>query len=317
MRRHVAPAVALIIDRLLWSVPVLWLVATMTFILLHLAPGGPFDQEKLLPPEIKANVEAKYHLDEPVAGQYARYLGQLLHGDLGPSYKYADRNVSAIIADTFPVSMQLGAAAFALTVFLGLAGGILAAWRPGSWIDRTSLLLATLGVSFPSFVVGIVLILVLAHEAHWFPPALWEGPRYIVLPALTLALAPAAYVARLTRTSLLEVAAQEYVRVGRAKGLPPGVIWLSYLLKAGLPPVVTVLGPMLAALVTGSFIVEYLFSIPGMGRFFITAVTNRDYPLIMGVTVVYAVVIVAANLAVDLCYGWLDPRIRTSGGRGR
>jgi oligopeptide transport system permease protein len=310
-------AAALAIDRLIWSIPVLWLVATMTFILMHLAPGGPFDKEKPLPPEIRANVEAKYHLDEPVARQYARYLGQLLRGDLGPSYKYADRDVSAIIAETFPVSMQLGGAAFALTVVLGLAGGILAAGRPGSWLDRIALLTATLGLSLPSFVVGVLLILVLAHQAHWFPPALWEGPRYIVLPALTLALGPAAYVARLTRASLIDVAAQDYVRVGRAKGLPPGVIWLSYLLKAGLPPVVTVLGPMLAALVTGSFVVEYLFSIPGMGRFFITAVTNRDYPLIMGVTVVYAVVIVAANLAVDLLYGWLDPRIRVRTERGR
>jgi oligopeptide transport system permease protein len=311
------PTAALVIDRLIWGVPVLWLVATMTFILMHLAPGGPFDKDKPLPPEIRANVEAKYHLDEPVVRQYARYLGQLLHGDLGPSYKYADRDVSAIIAEAFPVSMQLGGAAFVLTVFLGVAGGMAAASRPGSWIDRIALLCATLGFSLPSFVVGVLLIFVLAHQAHWLPPALWEGPRYAVLPALTLALGPAAYVARLTRTSLIDVASQEYVRVGRAKGLPPGVIWVSYLLKAGLPPVITILGPTLAVLVTGSFVVEYLFSIPGMGRFFITAVTNRDYPLIMGVTVVYAVVIVAANLAVDLLYGWFDPRMRVRAERGR
>ncbi|HTP42429.1 MAG TPA: ABC transporter permease [Nitrospiria bacterium] len=310
-------AASLAIHRLVWSVPVLWLVATVTFILMHLAPGGPFDKEKPLPPEIRANVEAKYHLDEPVAWQYTRYLGQLLRGDLGPSFKYTDRDVSAIIGETFPVSLQLGCAAFALTLLLGMAGGIVAAGRPGSWRDRGILLMATLGFSLPSFVVGVLLILILAHEAHWFPPALWEGPRYVVLPALTLALGPAAYVARLTRASLVEVAAQEYVRVGRAKGLPPRVIWLAYLLKAGLPPVVTVLGPILAMLVTGSFVIEYLFSIPGMGRFFITAVTNRDYPLIMGVTLVYAVVIVTANLLVDLLYGWLDPRIRAGTEPGR
>jgi len=309
-------AVLLIVNRLAWGLPVLWLVATMTFILMHLAPGGPFDKEKVLPPEIRTNVEAKYHLDEPVARQYVRYLGQLVRGDLGPSYKYADRDVSTIIAEAFPVSMQLGAAAFALTVLLGLAGGMLAARRPGSWTDRIALLSATLGYSLPNFVVGVLLVLVVAHKAHWLPPALWEGPRYIILPALTLALAPAAYVARLTRSSLVDVAAQEFVRVGRAKGLPPGVIWRAYLLKAGLPPVVTILGPMLAVLVTGSFVVEYLFSIPGMGRFFITAVTNRDYPLIMGVTLVYAVVIVAANLVVDLLYGWLDPRIQAGSERG-
>jgi oligopeptide transport system permease protein len=310
------PAAALLIHRLLWGVPVLWLVATMTFVLMHLAPGGPFDKEKPLPPEIRANVEAKYHLDEPLARQYARYLGQLLRGDLGPSYKYADRDVSAIIAETFPISLQLGCAAFALTLFLGLSGGILAARRPGSWLDQSALLTATLGFSVPNFVVGVLLVLVLAQEVHWFPPALWEGPRYIVLPALTLALGPAAYVARLTRASLVDVAEQDYVRVGWAKGLPSRVIWLSYLLKAGLPPVITVLGPTLAILVTGSFVIEYLFSIPGMGRFFITAVTNRDYPLIMGVTLVYAVVIVAANLVVDLLYGWFDPRIRLRAGWG-
>lgn len=295
----------------------LWLVATMTFILMHLAPGGPFDKEKPLPPEIRANVEAKYHLDEPVAQQYARYLGQLLRGDLGPSFKYADRSVGTIIGETFPVSLQLGGAAFVLTLLLGITGGVLAASRPGAWRDRVTLLTATLGFSLPNFVVGVLLILVLAHEAHWFPPALWEGPRYLVLPALTLALGPAAYVARLTRASLIDVAAQEYVRVGRAKGLPPRVIWHSYLLRAGLPPVITVLGPTLAMLVTGSFIIEYLFSIPGMGRFFITAVTNRDYPLIMGVTLVYAAVIVAANLIVDLLYGWLDPRMRAGTERAR
>ena len=310
-------AAALAVDRLIWSIPVLWLVATMTFILMHLAPGGPFDKEKPLPPEIRANVEAKYHLDEPVAQQYARYLGQLLRGDLGPSFKYADRSVGTIIGETFPVSLQLGGAAFVLTLLLGITGGVLAASRPGAWRDRVTLLTATLGFSLPNFVVGVLLILVLAHEAHWFPPALWEGPRYLVLPALTLALGPAAYVARLTRASLIDVAAQEYVRVGRAKGLPPRVIWHSYLLRAGLPPVITVLGPTLAMLVTGSFIIEYLFSIPGMGRFFITAVTNRDYPLIMGVTLVYAAVIVAANLIVDLLYGWLDPRMRAGTERAR
>lgn len=310
-------AVALALHRLIWSVPVLWLVATVTFILMHLAPGGPFDKEKPLPPEIRANVEAKYHLDEPVAEQYVRYLGQLLRGDLGPSFKYTDRDVSTIIGETFPVSLQLGGVAFALTLLLGMMGGVLAAGRPGTLRDRGVLLMATLGFSLPNFVVGVLLILILAHEAHWFPPALWEGPRYVVLPALTLALGPAAYVARLTRTSLVDVASQEYVRVGRAKGMPPRVIWISYLLKAGLPPVVTVLGPTLAMLVTGSFVIEYLFSIPGMGRFFITAVTNRDYPLIMGVTLVYAVVIVAANLLVDLLYGWLDPRIRAGAEPGR
>ncbi len=301
---------ALILRRLMWGLPVLWLVATITFVMMHVVPGGPFDREKPLPPQIKANVEAKYHLDQPVARQYAGYLGGLLRGDLGPSYKYLGRDVSAIIADSFPVSMQLGLAALAIAMALGLSAGLLAARRPGGWVDQTALVAATIGFSLPSFVLGVVLILLFADRWHLLPPALWEGPRSLVLPAITLGLAPAAYIARTARVSLLEVSGQEYVRVGRAKGLSTRRLVVAYLLKNGLMPVLTILGPIMAALVTGSFVVEYLFSIPGMGRFFITAVTNRDYPLIMGVTLVYAVVIVVANLIVDLCYGWLDPRVR-------
>lgn len=312
MRRLLPPPLALVVGRLLWGLPVLWLVATITFALMHLVPGGPFDKEKPLPPEIKANVEAKYRLDLPVTQQYLVYLGQLARGDLGPSYKYLDRDVSAIIAESFPVSIQLGAAAFAIAVVAGLTAGILAALRPGSWIDRAALLSATIGFSLPSFVLAVLLILLFAHAWPLFPPALWEGARHAVLPALALGLGPAAYIARLSRASIVEVSAQEFVRVGRAKGLPRRTLLAAYLLKSGLMPVVTILGPLLAVLVTGSFVVEYLFSIPGMGRFFITAVTNRDYPLIMGVTLVYAVVIVAANLLVDLLYGWLDPRVRAS-----
>ncbi|MEW6324106.1 MAG: ABC transporter permease [Nitrospirota bacterium] len=301
---------ALVVNRLLWGLPVLWLVATLTFALMRAVPGGPFDREKPLPPEIKANVEAKYHLDLPVAQQYLRYLGQLMRGDLGPSYKYLDRDVRAIIAESLPVSAQLGGLAFLVAVVVGLSAGIAAALRPGTWLDRAALVSATIGFALPSFILAVLLILLLAHAWHWLPPALWEGPRHAVLPALALGLGPAAYIARLARTSVLDVSRQEFVRVGRAKGLPPRTVLFAYLLKSGLMPVVTILGPLLAVLITGSFVVEYLFSIPGMGRFFITAVTNRDYPLIMGVTLVYAVVIVVANLAVDLLYGWLDPRIR-------
>jgi oligopeptide transport system permease protein len=313
MRRLVPrlpPTLALVIDRLLWSLPVLWLVATLTFGLMHLVPGGPFDKDKSLPPEIKANVEAKYQLDQPLLQQYLGYLGRLARGDLGPSYKYLDRDVNAIIRDSFPVSMQLGAVAFVIAVVMGVGAGLLAALRPGSWIDRAGLVAATIGFSLPSFVLAILLIVLFAHAWHLFPPALWEGARSMVLPALALGIGPAAYLARLTRSSLLDVGAQEFVRVGRAKGLPRRTLLVAYLLKAGLLPVVTVLGPLMAVLVTGSFVIEYLFSIPGMGRFFITAVTNRDYPLIMGVTLVYAAVIVVANLLVDLLYGWLDPRVR-------
>ena len=311
-RATTPPAVKLFASRLLWTLPVLWLVATMTFVILHLVPGGPFDKDKPLPPEILANVEAKYRLDQPLPAQYARYLGQLLRGDLGPSYKYPDRDVNAIIRESFPVSIQLGLAAFAIAVILGVGAGIAAALRPGSWLDGAALLGATIGFSLPNFVLAVALILIFSDWWHLFPPALWEDARHAVLPAVALGLGPAAYLARLTRNSLLEISRQEFVRVARAKGLPGRTVLIGYLLKAGLMPVVTVLGPLLAVLVTGSFVIEYLFSIPGMGRFFVTAVTNRDYPLIMGVTLVYAAVIVAANLAVDLLYTWLDPRVRTS-----
>ena len=302
--------VALVVRRVLWGIPVLWLVATITFTLMHLVPGGPFDREKPLPPEIKANVEAKYHLDKPLLFQYTHYLSELVKGELGPSYKYLGRDVNTIIAESLPVSLQLGLVAFVIAVVLGLSVGIFSALHPGSWLDRGALLLATLGFSLPSFILAAFLILWLSHWWNLFPPALWEGPRYLVLPACALGVAPAAYIARLTRASLLDVSSKEYVRVGRAKGLPYYRILPAYLMKNGLMPVITVLGPLMATLVTGSFVIEYLFSIPGMGRFFITAVTNRDYPLIMGVTLVYALIVVLANLLVDLLYGWLDPRMR-------
>jgi len=299
-----------ILHRLGWAIPVLWLVATVTFILMHLVPGGPFDQEKLLPPEIKANVEAKYHLDQPVIAQYLLYLNDLLHGELGPSYKYLGRNVNDIIRETFPVSMQLGLWAVLISVIVGVGAGTLAASRPRSWADHAGMLLATAGISFPSFVLGTFLIMIFSYRLHLFPAALWEGWRYGVLPAVTLALLPTAYIARLTRSSMLEVLHQDFIRTARAKGLGERQVLVKHALKNSITPVVSFLGPLTATLVTGSFVVEFIFSIPGMGRYFITAVTNRDYPLIMGVTLVYAVLIVAANIAVDLVYSWIDPRMQ-------
>jgi oligopeptide transport system permease protein len=299
-----------VIQRVAWGIPVLWLVATATFILMHLVPGGPFDQEKLLPPEIKANVEAKYHLDRPIAIQYLLYLKDLLHGDLGPSYKYVGRSVNDIIRDTFPVSMQLGFWAILISVTVGIAAGMVAASRPRSWLDHGFMLLATAGISFPSFVLGTFFIIIFSYRLHLLPAALWEGWRYGVLPAVTLALLPAAYIARLTRSSMLEVLHQDFIRTARAKGLGERQVLFKHALKNSITPVVSFLGPLTATLVTGSFVVEFIFSVPGMGRYFITAVTNRDYPLIMGVTLIYAVLIVAANIVVDLVYSWIDPRMR-------
>lgn len=295
--------------RLLQGVPVLLVVATVTFLLMHAVPGGPFDRDKKLPPEIMANIEAKYHLDKPVWQQYLLYLGQVVRGDLGPSYKYIGRDVSDIIRDTFPVSLTLGLCAVLVTLVLGIPAGVLSAARQNSIWDRSCIFIATLGISLPSFVLGALLILIFSHQLHLLPPALWEGPRHIILPALALGAGFAGYIARLTRSTILEVMATDYIRTARAKGLSETTVLIKHALRNSLSPIVSVMGPLTAGLITGSFVIEYIFSIPGMGNYFITAVTNRDYPLIMGVTLVYAVLIVLANIFVDLIYMKLDPRV--------
>ncbi len=296
--------------RILHGLPVILVVATLTFLILRVVPGGPFDRDKKLPPEILANIEAKYHLDKPVFQQYLIYLGQVVQGDLGPSYKYVGRNVSDILSETFPVSLTLGLCAVLVTLGLGIPAGILSAARRDTWLDRTCILFATLGISLPSFVIGSLLILLFSHQWHLLPPALWESPRHILMPAFALGAGFAGYVARLTRSSLLEVMEADFIRTARAKGLGETKVILKHALINAVSPVVSVMGPLTAGLVVGSFVIEYLFSIPGMGNYFITAVTNRDYPLIMGVTLVYAVLIVLANIVVDLIYLKLDPRVK-------
>lgn len=301
-----------ILRRILWAIPVLWVVATLTFFIMHIVPGGPFDREKKLPPEIKANVEAKYHLDQPLHRQYLLYMKGLIQGDLGPSYKYLGRNVNDVIGDTLPVSIQLGLLALGIAILFGLIAGMISSLTAHTLWDRFSMFLATAGISTPNFVLGALLVYLFSHRYPLFPPALWEDFRHVVLPAVTLGLAPAAYIARLSRSSILETNRQDYVRTARSKGLSEGVILFRHILKNALSPVVTILGPLTAALVTGSFVVEFIFSVPGMGKFFITAVTNRDYPLIMGVTLIYAVLIVVANLLVDIFYTFIDPRVKLS-----
>jgi oligopeptide transport system permease protein len=299
-----------ILKRIFAGVLVVFTVATLTFFVMHNVPGGPFDQEKSFPPEIKKNILAKYHLDEPVSRQYYYYMRDLVKGDFGPSFKYRNRKVQDILADTFPVSAELGLIALIISVGLGVAAGIVSAVKRNSIFDRLSILAASLGIALPSFVLGAFLIWLLAYQLEIFPPALWESWRHAVLPALTLGLGPAAYLARLTRSSMLEILAKDFVRTARAKGLSGSVVILKHVLRNSMGPVVTVVGPLVAMLVTGSFIVEKIFSVPGMGRFFITAVTNRDYPLIMGVTLVYTALIVLMNFIVDVVYTVLDPRVR-------
>ncbi len=298
-----------LVRRVLLGIPVLVAVATLTFLIMHWVPGGPFDTEKILPPAIIANIEAKYHLDQPVGVQYLLYMKQLLQGDLGPSYKYIGRDVSDILRDTFPVSFTLGMCAVLVVLGMGVPAGIISAYWKNSLLDRSILLFAAMGISIPSFVLGAVSVWIFSHQWHLLPPALWEGPRYMILPAFALGAGFAGYIARLTRTTVLDVLSSDYIRTARAKGLTEFKILIKHVLINSIYPIVSVMGPLTAGLVTGSFVIEFVFSIPGMGRFFITAVTNRDYPLIMGVTLVYAVLIVVANIVVDIIYGWLDPRV--------
>jgi oligopeptide transport system permease protein len=301
-----------VFERLLGGIVVLWVVATLTFFMMHIVPGGPFDRDRVLPPEIMTNIAAKYRLDEPVTRQYAEYLGGILRGDFGPSYKYQGRTVADILHDAFPVSIQLGVSALLLAILAGGVGGIVSGAAASRPVDHAALVIASIGISVPTFVLGSLLVLVFSQTLHYLPPALWEGWRSIILPSVALACAPAAYIARLLRSSLIETLEMDYVRTAKAKGIRPALIILKHALRGSLTPVVSYLGPLTAALITGSFVIEYLFSIPGMGRFFVTAVTNRDYPLIMGTTLVYATVIVAANAIVDMVYAAIDPRVGES-----
>jgi oligopeptide transport system permease protein len=302
--------VRFLLRRLVHGLAVLWVVATLTFALLRVLPGGPFDRERRLPPEVMANIEAKYHLDESFPAQYFRYLKGVAVGDLGPSYKYTDRNVSDIIVDTFPTSIVLGLLALLWAAALSLPLGMAAATYHDRWIDRAATFVATLGISLPNFVLGALLIWLFSLKLGWFQAARWGSPGSAVLPAITLGAMPCAQLTYLLRSSLLETLGEDFIRTARAKGLRESLVLFKHALRNSLIPVLTLLGPLLAILVAGSFVVEFVFAIPGMGRFFITAVTDRDYPLVMGVTLVYTAVLVCANLIVDLLYSAVDPRMR-------
>ena len=302
--------IRLLFNRIVQGLIVLWFVATLTFMLLRLAPGGPFDSDRKLPPEVLANLEAKYHLNEPLPLQYARYLAALARGDFGPSFKYLDRSVNQIIRETLPTSALLGALALFFTIAVALPIGLLAAYYRGSLIDRWCLLLATFGISLPNFILGALLIWLVALELGWLHAGRWDEWSSVILPTITLGAAPAAYLSALLRSTLIENLSEDFVRTARAKGLRESVVVLRHALTNSLIPVLTVMGPLAAALLTGSFVVEYVFAIPGMGRFFITAVTDRDYTLIMGVTLVYTAFLVLANFVIDILYGYFDPRIR-------
>jgi len=296
--------------RLIGAIPTLFLIVTFSFFLMRIAPGGPFDRERIVPPEIEARLIHAYHLDDPLWKQYLRYLGDLLQGDFGPSLKYKDFTVTELIAEGFPVSMRLGGLAVLIALLVGVSTGTIAALRQNSSTDYTAMGLAMTGIIVPNFVMAPLLTLVFGLWLSWLPVGGWGGPIYMILPVIALSLYQIGFIARLTRGSMIEVLRTNYVRTARAKGLPERVAITRHALKAAMLPVVSYLGPAIINTITGSVIIEQIFGIPGIGRYFVQAALNRDYTLVMGVTVFYGVLIILANLAVDLIYGLLDPRIR-------
>jgi ABC-type dipeptide/oligopeptide/nickel transport system permease component len=302
-----------VIRRLLWLIPVLFFISVITFSLAHAVPGGPFQREHALPPEVVANLTRYYGLEQPVWKQYVKYISDVvLRFDFGPTYRSRGRSVNDIFADHLPVSAQLGLVALLLALCIGVSLGIVSALKQNTIWDYMAMGLAIFGISVPSIVLGPLLILVFAIALKWLPVAGWGTPAQMVLPALALGLNQSAVIARLTRASMLQVVREDYIRTARAKGLIERTVMVRHALKNAFIPVATILGPMFAFLVTGTFIVEQIFAIPGMGRYFVTSITNRDYPVVMGTILLYAMILVLANLAVDISYAFLDPRIRYS-----
>jgi ABC-type dipeptide/oligopeptide/nickel transport system permease component len=301
--------VRFIAKRTVGLVVILFCVVTITFFLVRLMPGGPFDRERKLPEHIEKQLLAKYKLDGPLSEQYVNYLGDLLHGDLRLSTKYRGRSVNEILADSLPVSGLLGGIAFCVATFGGVILGSLAAAKQHTWVDRTAMLAALFAVSLPSFVIGPLLVLVFASYWPVLPVGGWGNLQSLILPSITLAAPYTAYIARLTRSSMLEVLTQDYIRTARAKGLSDIAVIYKHALRVAILPVVSFLGPLAANLLTGSIVVESIFSIPGTGGFFVNSVLNRDGFLLAGVVIVYCSLLVVFNLAVDILYGLLDRRI--------
>jgi len=298
--------------RLAGAVPTLFIIITMTFFLMRAAPGGPFDQEQALAPEIKANLQRAYGLDQPVWTQYGRYLKSLLHGDFGPSFKYKDFTVTELIGQGFPVTLQLGAMAIALALLLGIPLGTFAALHHNSAADTATMSLVVTGIAIPSFVLLPFLGLLFGVYLHWLPVAGWESGslRHLALPVIALALPPLAYIARLTRGSMLEILRSHYIRTAFAKGLPLHSVIIRHALKPALAPVASYLVPAVASILTGSLVVESIAGLPGIGRYLVQGAINRDYTLVLGMVIIYSALLIVMGLLVDLLYAWLDPRVR-------
>ena len=299
-----------VLRRSLGLIPTLLAIVVLSFLVIRLAPGSPFESERGIPPEVLVDLKAKYGFDRPLLEQLGRYLAGLARGDLGLSTKYPQRSVNEIIADGFPATLQLGAVALAWALLIGLGAGILGAVRQNSRWDYGLMALAMLGISVPTFVLGPLLVLIFALTFYALPPAGWGELRHVLLPGLTLGAYYAAYIARLTRAGMLEVVHADYVRLARAKGLSEPVIVARHMLRGGLLPVVTFLGPATANLLVGSVVVEKIFATPGIGPYFVDAAFNRDYFLVMGIVVLYSAFLLVMNLLVDVAYGLMDPRIR-------
>jgi len=300
------------LQRLFAAIPTLFVLITLAFFMMRAAPGGPFDRERSLLPEIDAAIKAVYHLDEPLWQQYFRYMGGLLRGDLGPSFQYAGRSVSELILQGLPVSATLGLTSLLLALVLGSAAGIWAARHQNRVQDYSVMTLSMAGISLPSYVVAPLLILLFAVTLRWLPAGGWEQGRYrdVVMPVIALALPQIAYIARMMRGSMIEVLRSGFIRTARAKGLPERTVILRHALRPAMMPIVSVLGPAAAGVITGSVVIEQIFGMPGIGRYFVQAATNRDYTLVLGVVIFYGGLIVLFNFFVDLLYGALDPRVR-------
>ncbi len=300
------------VRRLLSAVPTLFIIITLAFFMMRLAPGGPFDREKQLPPEIEANILRAYNLDKPVYQQYFDYLKNIAQGDFGPSYKYLDFTVTDLIMTGFPVSLRLGLYAIVLAIFFGVSAGTVAALNQNSTFDYIVMGFAMTGIVIPNFVMAPLLALIFGVYLSLLPVAGWGGGalQYQLLPVITLALPQIAYIARLTRGSMVEVMNSNFIRTARAKGLRERIVVVRHALRGGLLPVVSYLGPATAAVITGSVVIESIFDVPGIGRYFVNGALNRDYPVVMGVVIFYAVLIIVLNLLVDLIYGFLDPRVK-------
>lgn len=302
-----------IFRRVLSLIPTMFLIVTLSFFLIRLAPGGPFSREKKVTPEVMQNLLKKYHMDEPLFKQYLRYMGDVIRGDLGPSFKNKDYSVNELIFTSLPNSLILGVVSLCIALILGVSVGIVSALNRNTKIDYAAMSAAVIGISVPLFVVGPVLMLILAMKLKWLPTSGWitgrAGLKTLIMPAITLAFPYFAYIARLSRASILEVLRSDYIRTARAKGLKQSVVVVKHVLKGAMLPVVSYLGPAFAGIVTGSVVVEQIFLVPGLGNFFVKSALNRDYTLIMGTVIVYSLILIVMNLIVDIIYGLLDPRI--------